>query len=282
MAQNESALLEEQKKLIRSEDFERALSSGSERNMEIDGTLKSSNRSNYDVFYDIMLRSRNDIQSILDKKKKDRTPAENELLAAFKKGTSAQYKQVKEMIFIDEDESLDEDGVSVEIPKKASQLVERLANVVSMLRYLGHSEFENELGRRGIKLSYSKLEDVSDVFSNDAIHSTLDDVFKSACSIQKQINDKKREIVETVFELEVPKMLQYDKDTNPSGIKPTDFNRLVQIQTKKIKAQSDEAKDKVDMQATNEAENKHCDSIRSEILREKYMSLMEEEPDDGR
>jgi len=281
MANNDSALVAEQKKLICSDDFERALSSGSERNIEIDGTLKSSNRSNYEIFYDIMLRSRNDIQSILDKKKKDRTPAENELLAAFKKNTSSQYKQVKEMIFIDEEDSLDDDGVSVKISKKLSQLVSRLSNVAAMLKYLGHSELETELDKLGVKLSYRKLEDVSDVFSNDAIHTTLNEVFESACNIQKQINDKKREIKETIFEFEVPKMLQYDKETNPSGIKSTDFAKLVQIQTKKLKAQSDEAKDKVDMQATAEAENKHCDSIRSEILREKYMSLMEEESDDG-
>ena len=277
MEDKENSIVDYQKKLICSDAFEKALASGSERNIEIDGTLKSRSKSNYETFFDIMLRSRTDIQSILDKKKKQRTAQENEALAAFKRTTSLQYKQLREIIFIDEDESLDEDGVTAPFSKKLVKLVDNIANVTKLLKYIGHSEFEGELAKRGISLSYTKLEDESECFENDAIRESVVSVFDSACNIQKDINTKKREITDEVFPLAVPTALQYDKDMNPSGIKPSDFNKLVQLQTKKIKALSEEAKDKFGRQATTEAENKHYDSIRNEVLREKYMALMDDD-----
>ena len=103
MEDKETNIVDYQKRLICSDAFEKALASGSERNIEIDGTLKSRSKSNYETFFDIMLRSRTDIQSILDKKKKQRSAQENEALAAFKRTTSLQYKQVREIIFIDEE-----------------------------------------------------------------------------------------------------------------------------------------------------------------------------------
>jgi len=264
------------KELICSEAFEDALTQGSEKAIEIDGTHKQKNRDNYSLFYDIMLRATPHIEEICNKRKKDRTASEVEELKNFKKSVSAKYKMVKEMIFIPEDEKLDENGVSVKLPKKAMALVDRLSAVVQLLRYIGHGELEAELARRGITLSYAKLEDVSDAYGVDAIHRDIVSVFDTSCSIQKDIDDANREITEGIFTSAVPQELQYDKDTNPTGLKNSDFKKLVALKVKLIKSITEEAAEKTEDAINNSAYEKTNEIARNELIREKLMTMSAE------
>jgi hypothetical protein len=270
-----SPIVEKYKELICSEDFENALNEGVAKHNEITGTLKSRNKDNYEIFYDIMLKSRSDIQSILEKKKKDRTAAEQEEVKKFNLKTKNQYKFVKDMIFINENESMDSEGVSNHLPKKLVQIIDKLNAVVAVMSYIGHTELEKELEKCGIVLKYKTLEEISDVFQNEYVKEDVVNVFNSSCRIQKEIDDKKTEISEVIFENSVAPELRYDKDINPSGIKQSDFGKLVSIKAKIEKAKTEDSKAKAEETANNMSEEKTFDITRSEILRAKYMEMTE-------
>lgn len=279
--ESNNSIIDAKKELICSDSFQAALDNASATSLEINGTLKTNNKTNYEVFYDIMLKSRTDIEEILDKKKKNRTPAEEEEVKKFKKQTSSKYKQVREMIYEPKGDSLDDNGVTKPLPKKLAALIDRFANVYQILKYIGHNELEEELKRRGISVVATPLENVSDVFQNDAIHQSINEVFETACKIQGSIDDAKSEIEDVIFPSQVPVELQYDKSLNPSGIKMSDFNKLIALQVKKMRAMTDDAKEKVDEQLENAAVAKHCDMVRSEVLREKYMIMGGDDRDGG-
>ncbi len=263
------------KELICSEDFENALNEGVSKYNEIDGSLKSRNKDNFSFFYDIMLKSRNDVQSALDKRKRERTAEENELIKKFAADTKSQYKFVKDMIFLCSDEEADADGLPNRLPKKLTQLVDKIAAVASMLAYIGHGEFEEELGKRGISLKYKTLEETSEVFENEDVKADVKAVFDTSCRIQKEVDDTKTAISEVIFENSVCQELRYDKDLNPSGIKPSDFTKLVSVKAKIDKAKTDETKEKAEETANATAEEKSFDIARSEILRVKYLEMSE-------
>lgn len=263
------------KELICSEDFENALNEGVSKYNEIGGSLKSRNKDNYAFFYDIMLKSRTDVQSALDKKKRNRTAEENELVKRFVADVKSQYKFVKEMIFLCSDEEADADGLPNRLPKKLTQLVDKIAAVASMLAYIGHGEFEEELGKRGITLKYRSLEETSEVFENEDVKADVKSVFETSCRIQKEVDDTKTEISEVIFENSVCQELRYDRDLNPYGIKASDFAKLVSVKAKIDKAKTDENREKAEETANATAEEKTFDITRSEILRAKYLEMSE-------
>lgn len=71
--------------LIKGEDMEKALVEAAEIKMNILTTYKEQDKTNFEQFYETVLHSRKDITDILDKKKKNRTDADNELLKQFKR-----------------------------------------------------------------------------------------------------------------------------------------------------------------------------------------------------
>lgn len=257
-----------QKTLINSDDFDKAILNGIEIKDEIDGPIKTRNRNNYDLFFDIMLKSRTDIQSILDKKKKYRTDSEIATYKKFLKETKAQYKLVKDMIFLCENDKLNEDGTDNTIPKKLTKLVDTLSAVHSMLKYIGNTMLDDELTKRGIKVISKSMEEQSEVFENDMVKKDVKTVFEQTCNIQADIEAAKRKIVEDIYTSMVPNELQYDKNTNPAGIKDSDFDKLVGIKYNIIKSEraDDDAKEKANDKAASEAEKKTFDIARNETI----------------
>lgn len=263
--------------LICSDDFDNALKSGSERCIEIEGTIKERDKANYATFYDIMLRGNPEMESISDKRKSTRTPQEEEAFNAFRKRVRSQYRMVRDFIFVDEDESVDGDGVNSDVPKKLSKLVETIANVAQLLEYTGNDMLFTLLRERGVTLGVVPLEDAAPAFASDSVRDAVKDVFDTACEIQGERNGKRREITESVFDEEVPKELQYDKDVNPVGITRSDFAKLVSVQTRRAKALEAEAREKVDEKITDAAEEKRFEIERSRLMMEKYSQLLEAE-----
>lgn len=271
----QKSIEENGKRLICSEKFDDALAEGVTRLNEIEGSLKSRNKDNYSLFYDLMLKSRTDVQSALYRRKRERTAEESELVKRFAAETKSQYKFVKDMVFVPEAESMDENGLPNRLPKKLVQLVERISAVAALLKYIGHGEFEDELGKRGIGLVYKTLEEQSPAFENEHVKEDVKGVFDAVCGIQKEIDRKRTEISEEVFECSVPQELRYDKDACPCGIKPSDFGKLVAVKAKIEKAKTDESMAKAVGTANTMSEEKTFDIARSEILRAKYMDLSE-------
>lgn len=266
----------EHQKLILSEDFDRALVDGADIKSEIHGTMKQRIKNNYERFYDIMLMSRQDIQTICDKKKKNRTPEENETLKKFTKTVKKQYRFVKDMMFLSEDEKTNEDGTANSIPKKVTQLVERLSAVYSILKYIGNHTLEDELVKSGITVCSIPLDVQSEIFENERIKEDMIDIFDESCKICGEIDNAERRIKEDIFVNMVPDNLRFDKQSNPGGIRDSDFKKLVDVKYKLMKSEKsgdDESKEKASEKAMDEAEKKTFDIERSKTIRTGLIAL---------
>ena len=263
------------KQLIRSDEFDSALKSGSDVKSEIAGTMKQRVKNNYDRFYDMMLLGHTDIQEICNKRKKDRTQEEVERLKKFVKDMKAAYRLYKEFTFVNEDEKVNDDGTSNSIPKKLTTLVDKLALVVPLLEYVGKDALQNELHKRGITIACTPLEDRYEAFQNEQLAADIKDALEESCGLQKEIEVAERSIAEEIYPNMVPTELQYDKNSNPAGIKESDFKKMVELKFKLLKSEKEDeqSKDKSKEKVLEEAEKRTYDITRNETVRYGLMSM---------
>lgn len=263
--------------LIKGDEFEKALIDAANIKKENVTSVKTRNRMNYSRYYDIVLMSRRDIQNILDKKKKDRTDQENEKVREFKKETSQTYRQICQLIA--PEPNLEEGELT-----KVQKIVQKIAPIVKMMEYIGHFEIENEFKKYGITFDYLKLEDSENIFENEQIENDIREIFETGKSLREETDKNNEAIKTTIFETAVPIDLQFEKSTNPMGIKSSDFCKLVDLKAKLLMAPDDEAKDKVGEKANDLAGECEFTVERNKILQCKLMDLSvpsANEPDDG-
>lgn len=235
--------------LVKGEDMDKALTQAAQLKMNILTTYKEQDKTNYEQFYATCLHANSEIQDILDKKKKNRTDAEEEAVKKFKKDTAKSYKMVCEMITPEEVE----EGKQTKIEK----LVEKIALTLDYLRYIGANELENEFARRGITLATGiRLEDKSDVWKDERVRENIKDVFTAGKRVRERTKQDNDEIVGGIFEREVPQALVYEKESNPVGLKKADWTKLVGLKTKLLMANAEDQKEKVEDQAQDLAGEK--------------------------
>lgn len=255
-------IISSKKDLILSDDFEKAVESASDIRKSLLTSVKTRNRNNFDRFYDIMVTGNRHIQDILDKRAKDRTDTEKQELKDFKSGLKKSYKLVVDILSQGNDV---EEGEQTIVQK----MVEKISSVIFLLKYLGNDELANEFGKNGITIGFDTLEEQNEVFENENIKKNIEEVFETGKKLKDEVDSGKQAITETIYSNSVPEELQYDKSSNPCGIKPTDFARLVEVKTKLIMAFDDEAKDKVKDQANLLAEDKEFEIARNRIIQSK-------------
>jgi len=266
------SLVDAKKELIESEEFENALNTAAEIKNEKISLCKSRNKNNYAQFYELMLASNREIQSILDMKKKNRSDADNAKVRAFKKDVSQMYRQVTDLI-VPEDL---EDGEESKIQK----MVKKITTVLKMLEYLGNTEIEKEFAKSGVKLEYRKLSE-EEMFDQEAIHENFVAIFNNGKTIREDIDRNNEEIKTNIYENSVPADLQFDKSMNPTGLKASDFCKLVDLKSKLILAKDDEEKKgKLEEQLTNLASDYTFQNAKNEIMRSKLMTLDEKNRED--
>lgn len=257
----------EKTQIVLGEDFGKAIEAAAELKKETLTLCRSRNRNNYDHFYDLMVASNREIQSILDTKAKDRKDADKEILKAFKRDVSATYKGVCDLISGDPPE----DGEETKVQK----LVRKVAVLVKMLDYIGASDLEDEFRKYGIGLEYEKLEE-NETFSDERIREDVKGIFSNGKSIKEDVDSKNVEIKEGIYENSVPSELRYDKELNPTGLKSSDFCKLVSMRAKYLMAQDDESKEKADEQASDLAGDCEFSIERSRLMQVKLTELNQE------
>lgn len=251
----------EKTELIMSEDFENALITAAEVKNNGLSLAKGRNKQNYTQFYEIMLASRTDIQSILDTKKSHRSDDDNNKVKEFRKSVSAMYKQVCDLLT---PEDLEDGQLS-----KIQKMVQKISLVLKMLNYLGDNRIADEFAKSGIELKYEHMED-SEIFGRDYIKEQIETIFTTGKNIRMDIDKHNDEIKTGIYENSVPIDLQYDKSMNPTGIKSSDFCKLVDLKAKFIQAQdNDEAKEKIMDKANTMAGDYLFQNKRNEILNHK-------------
>ena len=252
--------------LINSTEFNDALNAGAELRNNISTTYKIANKSNYKRFEEVMYEANSTVKKILDTKKKNRTPADIEVLKEFKKTLSTLYKQTQDLCT---PEKVEEGKKS-----KIEKIVDKIIPVIDMLRYIDNNTLEAEFNKRGLSLvSTKKLEDKYPALNNDDKREVLKDIFNVATSLKTKVIKDNDEINVNIFTSKVPIDLQYDKDTNNSGLKPSDFRKLVDVKAKLLAAKTDEAKEKVDDKIEKLASDKQFEVARAELVRDKLTSM---------
>jgi hypothetical protein len=258
----------EKTELIMSDDFEKALISAAEVKNNNISLCKNRNKQNYAQFYELMLASRTDIQSILDTKKSHRSDDDNNKVKEFKKGVSSSYKQVCDLLVPEELE----DGELSKIQK----MVQKITTVIKFLDYLGDNRIDEEFKKSGISLSYEHMID-TEVFGKDYIKEQMETIFDSGKNIKMDIDKHNEDIKTNIYETSVPIDLQYDKSANPTGIKSSDFCKLVDLKAQMLQAQNnDEAKEKIMDKANTMAGDYLFQNKRNEILNQKLTEIASE------
>lgn len=252
--------------LITGQDMDKALREAAEIKKTILTTYKDRDKTNFEQFYATALHANKEIGDILDKRKKNRTDEENERVKAFKRNTARAYKLVCEYITPEEVE----DGKQTKIQK----LVDKVALALDYLRYIGANELENEFSRRGITLATGiRLEDKSDVWADERVKKNIQEVFSAGRAIREQVKNDTKEFAEGIFETAVPPDLVYVKDTNPVGLKKSDWTKLVDAQTKLMMAADGEQRDKVETQINDLAADKQFDQERARLMQVKLAAM---------
>lgn len=254
------------KEMMNSEEFNNALLEGVEYKKNIVTSYKSQNKSNFERFQDVMIESNDQIQSILQKKGKNKTEADKQQLKDYKKLISILYKQTQDLTV---KEKLEEGQKS-----KIQKIVERIVPVIDMLIYIGNTQLIDEFAKNGITITSSnKIENKIPGLDNDAKRLVMRDIFANASAIRQKMIDDNDKIVTEVYQTKVPVDLQYDKKANNSGLKQNDFMKLVDLKTKLVMAKSDEDKEKVEETIEHIAGEKQFEAARAEMIRDKLSNL---------
>ena len=259
--------------LIKCDEFEKALTDAANLKKENLTSVKTRNKDNYSRFYDLMVMSRTDIQSILDMKKKDRTEAELEKLKLFKKETSQMYRQICTLLAPEELE----DGELTKVQK----IVQKIAPIVKMMDYIGHGEIEKEFSKYGITFDYLHLSDSETIFENEDVEKDIKEIFERGTNLKTENDKNNEEIKTTIFENSVPAELQFEKSSNPTGIRSSDFCKLVDIRTKLMMASTDEAMEKVKEKANDMAGQFEFDNARNRLMQTKMIYFQQIEVDES-
>lgn len=249
--------------LINSKEFEDALEAGAELKKNILTSYKKQNKDNYSRFYATMLDSREDIKKILETKKKSRSDADNDAVKKFKQNAVKTYSQVRDFMTPEEVE----EGKQTKIEK----LVDKIATVFDMLKYVESDVLDKALQKRGLVMTSQN--ELPSYFDSDSIKSNVKDIFDCAVKLKQKINADNDEIEDKIYAGKVPIDLQYDKKMNNSGLKPGDFRKLVDMKTKLVMANSEEAKDKVEEKIEHAASEKQFEVARAELVRDKLTKL---------
>lgn len=258
------------KDLLESKEFEDALLEGAEYKKDIMTSWKTANKATYERFYETMLNARTDIKEILDKRRKLRTDSEKEAVRKFKSDTAKQYRTVCDFLVPEQVE----DGQMTKIDK----LVDKIASSIHILRYLaglpGVNVLEDAFTKRHISLAVGLgIEDVYENLKNDDVRKNMIDIFNQAVKLRENVKNANEVIGVNIYTEKVPAELQYDKDNNNAGLKPSDFRKLVDLKAKLNMANTADAKAKVDEKLEKAATDKQFEIARAELMRDKITNM---------
>lgn len=256
----------DKKQLLSSKEFEAALAEGADAKRELMTSCKKANKSAFQQFSEIMLQVNPSVKQILDKRHKNRTDSEVEEVKAFKQRVRDLYYHGQKLIAPE----VVEEGKKSRIEK----IVERIVPVIDILRYIGEDALENELKKHGLSVDgRPKLENQFIALGMPKMRDCIKQIFTDAKSVKKRIDDGNDAISKKIYEQKVPIELQYDKKTNNTGLKPSDFRKLVDMKLKLDLAKSKEAKEKADEKIQDQAEEKQFEIARAELVRDGLTKL---------
>lgn len=181
---------------------------------------------NCNDFLSEVAKSDSQIQKIWQKKRKERTEAESETLGKWIKTQRKKFKTITKMLS----------------PKPNTDplkgLVDKITEIVQFARYIESTDLENRLAKFGISIDVTNLEDQYPYFKDADVKTVVKDIFSQSKETQDDINSTNEEIKSRIFE-ELDDNLKYSP-SNPSGLKSSQFTKLVNTKAVSIMKSKDQ------------------------------------------
>lgn len=198
---------------LNSEELTNLINEAAPLKVKIKVDLAKDMRENCNDFLNETAKASPKISQIMGKKRKEQTDEEKEILKNWTKIQKRKFKTVTKILAPRPNTD----------PLRA--IVEKLTEITQYARYIGNTDLEDRLANLGIKLDVKNLEDESPYFADDDVREVIKDIFSQSKDVQTAINNANENIKGKIYE-ELDDSIKYSK-ANPSGIKSSQFSKLV-------------------------------------------------------
>lgn len=131
-------------------------------------------------------------------------------------------------------------------------------------------EVKRSLDTAGIEIHFNKPITKLDLENNEDDKNTLMGYITRGANIQNEMFEKNAEIEDVIFE-NIPEDMKYDADTNPKGIKKSQFQALAELQSK-----TDEMSMDGDAEKATDIVEKQCDKHFTNSKNQEMLALVTE------
>ena len=152
-------------------------------------------------------------------------------------------------------------------PKAHSYVMDLIASAYASMLI---PEVKMAFDTAGIEIRFTKPITKLDLEGNDDDKKTVSGYIARASSIQNEIFEKNAEIEDVIYET-IPDDMKYDKDSNPKGIKKSQFSSLAELQAK-----TDEMSMNGDSEKASDIVEKQCDKHHGNAKNQELLAIVTE------
>lgn len=215
---------------VNSQEFTDKIEEAAPFRVKIDVDYRREMKEVKDMFLKEIVKSDTKLQTIMAKKRKERSEEEQVYAAEAFKKASREFQAVKKVIHPNKDG-----------PEEAAQkIVDRVVEVAKLLKYIGKDYLTTAFANAGISIDIPELENENAYFAKEGSKEIMADIFDQANEVQGQICQASDEIKIRIFD-ELPEHIKFDPKENKNGIKKGAFQKIVKAKAVKIETSNEKA-----------------------------------------
>ena len=154
---------------------------------------------------------------------------------------------------------------------KLSRLAQEVSNVIRWFDFLGDDRMKTLLQDNGVYIDDAKTRKITkDYPLTDAVGQTMKSCLDDATLKNRKIREMTKDMSEDLFSSNVPTELQFDKDTNPIGLKASSFNKICKANAVKMT----KSKEKSDKYISDLAEKAAFNEATEQLVQESLADLL--------
>lgn len=239
------------KDLVHSDEFKKAVDTCTDKHLEIMTSIKPEIKECREDFADSAVSVFKD----LGLKKKELKQKAREFSSVFN----------KVLPYYDED--LKNDAGETKLSKIASQV----AFLLKWFDFLGDDRLKEHLAFNGINIDSSNIAKLTATYAGiDASAKTMKQCLDDAVMKNGKIREISKALSEELYCDNVPAALQFDKDVNPIGLKPSAFNKICKVNAMK----KTQKKEKTEKMLASLAEKSVFNEASEQLMQETLSDLM--------
>lgn len=155
---------------------------------------------------------------------------------------------------------------------KIDRIATQVSNLIKWFAFLGDDRVKTALESRGIYLDDAKTEKIiSEYPLTTGAATTMKSCLDDATTKNRKIREMTKSLAENLYADNVPTELQFDKDTNPIGLKPASFNKICKANAMKMT----KSKEKADKYITDMAEKAAFNEATEQLIQESLAEILD-------